>query len=49
MADRSCPPGACLFVVEGTVKAYVSTILSRLGVKNRVQAVITAHEAGLAL
>jgi DNA-binding NarL/FixJ family response regulator len=40
---------ARLFVVEGTVKAYVSTILSRLGVKNRVQAAITAHEAGLVL
>lgn len=38
-----------LFVVEGTVKAYVSTILSRLGVKNRVQAAITAYEAGLVL
>ncbi|MEC3982611.1 response regulator transcription factor [Amycolatopsis sp. H20-H5] len=36
-----------LFVVEGTVKAYVSTILSRLGAKNRVQAAILAHEAGL--
>ncbi|MDT7724116.1 MAG: hypothetical protein QOI21_692 [Actinomycetota bacterium] len=36
-----------LFVVEGTVKAYVSTILSRLGVKNRVQAAIIAYEAGL--
>ncbi|WP_414940206.1 response regulator [Amycolatopsis sp. cmx-11-51] len=36
-----------LFVVEGTVKAYVSTILNRLGVRNRVQAAITAYEAGL--
>ncbi|MCU1682160.1 MAG: two-component system response regulator [Amycolatopsis sp.] len=36
-----------LFVVEGTVKAYVSAILGRLGVKNRVQAAITAYEAGL--
>ena len=38
---------ARLFVVEGTVKAYVSTILGRLGVKNRVRAAIIAHEAGL--
>lgn len=38
---------ARLFVVEGTVKAYVSTILGRLGVKNRVQAAIIAYEAGL--
>lgn len=36
-----------LFVVEGTVKAYVSTIFGRLDVRNRVQAAIIAHEAGL--
>ncbi|GAA0475569.1 DNA-binding response regulator [Paractinoplanes deccanensis] len=36
-----------LFLVEGTVKAYVSTLLSRLGVRNRVQAAILAYEAGL--
>lgn len=36
-----------LFLVEGTVKSYVSTILGRLGVKNRVQAAILAYEAGL--
>ncbi|WBQ08641.1 response regulator transcription factor [Kribbella sp. CA-293567] len=36
-----------LFVVEGTVKAYVSAILTRLAVKNRVQAAIVAYEAGL--
>ncbi|GAB3565374.1 response regulator transcription factor [Amycolatopsis endophytica] len=36
-----------LFVVEGTVKAYVSTILGRLGVRNRVQAAIIAYEAGI--
>ncbi|MFD9943791.1 response regulator [Nonomuraea sp. NPDC059023] len=38
---------ARLFIVEGTVKAYVSAILTRLGVRNRVQAAIVAHEAGL--
>lgn len=38
---------AKMFVVEGTVKAHVSTILTRLGAKNRVQAAITAYEAGL--
>ena len=38
---------ARLFLVEGTVKAYVSAILLRLGVKNRVQAAIVAYEAGL--
>jgi DNA-binding NarL/FixJ family response regulator len=36
-----------LFLVEGTVKAYVSTLLSRLEVRNRVQAAILAYEAGL--
>jgi DNA-binding NarL/FixJ family response regulator len=36
-----------LFLVEGTVKAYVSAILTRLDVRNRVQAAIVAHEAGL--
>jgi len=36
-----------LGLVEGTVKAHVSTILARLGAENRVQAAITAYEAGL--
>ncbi|REF00894.1 LuxR family two component transcriptional regulator [Thermomonospora umbrina] len=36
-----------LHIVEGTVKAYVSAILTRLDVRNRVQAAILAHEAGL--
>lgn len=39
--------GRRLYLVEGTVKAYVSTILTRLRVKNRVQAAVLAHEAGL--
>jgi len=39
--------GHGLHVVEGTVKIYVSTILGRLGVRNRVQAAIVAHDAGL--
>jgi DNA-binding NarL/FixJ family response regulator len=38
---------ARLFLVEGTVKAYVSAVLTRLDVKNRVQAAIIAYEAGL--
>ncbi|MGO1165099.1 MAG: response regulator [Janibacter sp.] len=36
-----------LHLVEGTVKAYVSAILDRLEVRNRVQAAVIAHEAGL--
>jgi DNA-binding NarL/FixJ family response regulator len=36
-----------LFLVEGTVKSYVSAILTRLSVRNRVQAAIIAYEAGL--
>ncbi|MEU2181334.1 response regulator transcription factor [Streptomyces thermolilacinus] len=36
-----------LHVVEGTVKAHVSSILSRLGVENRAAAAVVAHEAGL--
>jgi DNA-binding NarL/FixJ family response regulator len=39
--------GRRLHLVEGTVKIYVSTILSRLGARNRVQAAIVAHDAGL--
>lgn len=36
-----------LFVAEGTVKAHMTAILQRLGVTNRVQAAILAHDAGL--
>jgi DNA-binding NarL/FixJ family response regulator len=39
--------GERLFLVEGTVKAYVSAVLNRLDVRNRVQAAVLAHEAGL--
>jgi DNA-binding NarL/FixJ family response regulator len=39
--------GVRLHLVEGTVKSYVSAILARLGVGNRVQAAIIAYEAGL--
>ncbi|PWK64166.1 DNA-binding NarL/FixJ family response regulator [Streptomyces sp. CG 926] len=37
---------ARLRLVEGTVKAHVSAILGKLGVRNRVEAAIAAHEAG---
>ncbi|MET7323559.1 response regulator transcription factor [Streptomyces sp. NPDC005549] len=36
-----------LHVVEGTVKAHVSSILARLGVGNRAAAAVVAHEAGI--
>ncbi|MQY13795.1 Transcriptional regulatory protein DegU [Streptomyces sp. RB5] len=39
--------GERLFLVEGTVKAYVSAVLGRLDVRNRVQAAVVAYEAGL--
>lgn len=36
-----------LHVVEGTVKGHVSTILGRLGLRNRVEAALLAYQAGL--
>ncbi|MFI6288237.1 response regulator [Streptomyces sp. NPDC051018] len=39
---------ARLHVVEGTVKAHVSAVLARLGLRNRVELAILAHEAGVA-
>ncbi|RCV53970.1 response regulator [Marinitenerispora sediminis] len=39
--------GRRLHVVEGTVKVFVSAILRRLEVRNRVQAAIVAYQAGL--
>lgn len=37
-----------LFLVEGTVKGYISGIFARLGVRNRVEAAVLAHQAGIA-
>ncbi|THV28503.1 response regulator [Glycomyces paridis] len=38
---------AALFLTEGTVKGYLSGIFLRLDVRNRVEAAILAHQAGL--
>ncbi|QJC21434.1 response regulator [Arcanobacterium buesumense] len=36
-----------LFVAEATVKTHVTRIFSKLGVRDRVQAVVIAYEAGI--
>jgi DNA-binding NarL/FixJ family response regulator len=39
--------GRRLFMSEATVKAHVSSVLAKLGMTNRVQAAVLAHDAGL--
>lgn len=39
--------GAELFLSEATVKTYVSRLLSKLGVRDRVQVAVLAYETGL--
>ncbi len=39
--------GTELFMSEATVKAYVSRLLTKLALNNRVQLAILAHDAAL--
>jgi DNA-binding NarL/FixJ family response regulator len=39
--------GRELFISEGTVKTHVTHVLQKLGLRDRVQAVVMAHETGL--
>ena len=38
---------AALFVSEATIKTHVGNVLAKLGLRDRVQAVIVAYETGV--
>ena len=39
--------GSQLFISENTVKTHVARVLMKLGLRDRVQAVVRAYESGL--
>lgn len=38
---------AHLFLGEGTIKTHVSSVLTKLGLRDRMQAIVFAYESGL--
>lgn len=38
-----------LFVTENTVKTHIARVLSKLGIRDRVQAVVVVYESGLVI